>query len=89
MKPEREVTIWPTRENFQRFADLCDDEVAGSFEEFEEAAIIALNDLARSGVHIDKIAFDPDKMAQWCRANFGQVDAVARAAYAAFIALSN
>lgn len=89
MSPEREVTLWPTRENWDRFAALCDDEVAGSFEEFEEAGNERMRAFARQGINIEKLAFDPDKMAQWCRAHFGQVDGAARAAYAGFLALSD
>ncbi len=85
----RDVTLWPTPENFDRFAALCDDEVADSFEEFEAAAIAQLDNLAGQGILIDKVAFDPDRMAVWCRANFGKVNAVARSAYAAFLALAD
>ncbi len=89
MTDERDVTLWPTRENYARFAALCDDDVADTFEDFEAAAVIQIAALVAKGISIQKVAFNPDRMAQWCRAHFGQVNAPARAAYAGFLALSD
>lgn len=86
---EREVTLWPTRENYARFAALCDDEVPATFDDFEAVANSRLDALAAQGIHMNKIAFDPDKMAQWCRVNCGKVNAYARSLYAGFLALSD
>lgn len=89
MSDERDVTLWPTRENYERFAALCDDEVPAIFDEFEAQAIERLADLAAQGIVLQKVTFDPDKMAQWCRAHFGRVDAYTRSAYAGFLALAD
>lgn len=86
---ERDVTLWPTAENYPRFVAACDDEVPATFEEFEALAAERMADAESRGFHIEKIAFDPDRMALWCRAHFGRVDAVSRAAYAGFLALSD
>lgn len=89
MADERDVTLWPTPENYARFAELCDDEVPANFEEFESAAIVLLDCHAQQGLVVDKVAFDPDKMARWCRAHYGKVDSIARAHYAAFLATAS
>ncbi len=89
MADERNVALWPTRQNYARFAALCDDKVAPDFDDFARVANAQIVALAIRGVHIHKIAFDPDRMAQWCRANCGKVDADARAYYASFLALAD
>lgn len=89
MKNQREVALWPTKDNYEHFAALCDDSVPSNFDDFERQATAAIERMAAQGVVIEKIAFNPDKMAQWCRANCGQIDANARAQYAAFLALSD
>jgi len=89
MEPERDVALWPSRENYLRFRELCDDDVPETFDEFEASAGDKLRYLANQGIVIVKIAFDPDRMATWCRANFGQVNSEARSHYAGFLALSD
>jgi hypothetical protein len=89
MADERDVTLWPTRENYPRFAALCDDGVPETFDDFEREALAVMEELASDGIVIDRIAFDPDRMAQWCRAHYGQVNSTARAHYAAFIGLAD
>lgn len=83
------MTLWPTRENYARFAALCDDEVPETFDDFEAHAIAQLAALAEQGIVIEKIAFDPDKMAQWCRVNFGKINASTRSLYAGFLSLAD
>tara|TARA_R110002124_G_scaffold258287_1_gene424080 strand:- start:107 stop:373 length:267 start_codon:yes stop_codon:yes gene_type:complete len=85
--PQREVVLWPTRENYDRFAELCDDTVAETFDDFERNALATMGNLAAQGIILERVSFDPDRMAQWCRANFGKVNAHTRCCYAAFIAL--
>jgi hypothetical protein len=90
MEPEREVTLWPSRENYSRFRSVCDDEVPETFDEFEAIAgqrLLHIRDTF--GILIEKVAFDHDQMALWCRAHFGKVNAEARRAYAGFISLSD
>lgn len=89
MADERDVTLWPTRENYARFAELCDDEVADTFDDFEREALALMDDFATDGIVIHRIAFDPDRMARWCRAHYGKVNSTARAHYAAFIGLAD
>lgn len=88
--PQREVVLWPSRENYSRFRAVCDDEVPETFDEFERIASSRLRQIQKTyGIVIEKVAFDPDLMAIWCRAHFGEVKANARKAYAGFIALSD
>lgn len=89
MDDERDVTLWPTAENYARFAALCDDEVPATFAEFEALATERMAEAASQGHTLEKIAFNPDRMATWCRAHFGRVDAFTRSAYAGFLALSD
>lgn len=89
MSDPRDVTLWPTRDNYQRFRELCSDTIPATFEAFQSAAVLKLNQLERQGVTIHKISFDPDRMAVWCMAYFGKVDGQARSHYAAFLALSD
>lgn len=89
MNIEREVTLWPSRENYARFRAVCDDKMPETFDEFETAAAAQQAHFeALHGIKIDRLAFDPDKMALWCRNRFGQVNGEARVAYAMHIAVS-
>lgn len=86
---DREVTLWPSRENYARFRAVCDDDVPETFDEFERLATDRQAKVeAAHGIKIEHLAFDPDDMARWCRANCGKVDAHARRLYAASIGLS-
>jgi hypothetical protein len=89
MSDERDVTLWPTRENYQRFRELCDDEIPETFDEFEREGLAIIDELGAQGVMIEKVAFNPDRMARWCGTHFGKVDSTARSAYAGFLALSD
>jgi hypothetical protein len=87
---QREVTLWPSKENYPQFRALCDDDVPETFDEFAVLANRRLQHVQEiHGVVLDKLAFDPDRMAAWCRARFGTVDAEARRHYAASIARAN
>jgi hypothetical protein len=83
------VVLWPRRENYARFRALCDDDVPETFDGFEALAIPRLEIMADRGVFIERINFDPDLMAQWCRAHFDKVDSEARKHYAAFLSLTD
>jgi hypothetical protein len=83
-----DVTLWPSRENYARFRALCDDEVPETFDEFEIAATRQLKAMAREGIHVQRLAFDPDEVAAWCRTHYGNVNSYARMGYAAHIALA-
>ncbi|MDR3527404.1 MAG: hypothetical protein P4L57_08985 [Rhizomicrobium sp.] len=89
MSDTPDVALWPNRENYPRFRALCDDDVPPTFDEFEIAATRRLKSLAREGIHIQWVTFDPDEMAAWCRQNCGKVDSEARAQYAGFVFLSH
>ena len=90
MMAEQDVALWPTQSNYERFRDLCDNEVPSYFEEFESIANSRIDVLRREHeVIIEKMLFDPEAMAIWCRANFGKIDAEARRHYAAVLRLSN
>lgn len=89
MSGQREVTLWPSRENYPRFAALCDDEVPATFGEFESKAGARVEELAKQGVAMERIAFDPENMATWCREHFGAINSRSRAAYAGFLALAD
>ena len=89
MSETPDVALWPSRENYAWFRSLCDDDVPESFDEFEVAATAQLAAMAREGIFIKRIAFNPDMMAAWCRAKFGNVDSYARSCYAGFLALSD
>ncbi len=87
---QREVALWPTKENYDRFRSLCDDEVAATFAEFEYIAHARIYYIeTKFKIGTEKVPFDPERMAIWCRANCGKVDAAARRLYAAFISTSN
>jgi hypothetical protein len=80
-----DVALWPSRENYARFRAVCDDDVPKTFDEFEVAATAQLAAMAREGIFVQRIAFDPNKLAAWCRERHHKVDGIARAEYAAFI----
>ena len=78
--------LWPTRENYERFRAACDDILPAKFDDF---MLAIARQRKRSGTSTDpgtaKVDFDPDAMADWCRQNFGRIDATARRCYAAFL----
>lgn len=89
-EPQRELVLWPTKENYDRFRSLCDDELAATFGEFESIEHMRISYIETEfKFRIEKVPFNPDRMAIWCRANCGKVDAYARRLYAAFISSSN
>jgi hypothetical protein len=90
IEPNREVTLWPSKENYARFKVVCDDTIPDTFEEFEALASERLEIIKNThGIVIEKLAFDPDRMALWCRENCGRIDANARSIYAGVLSLSN
>ena len=89
-QPDREVVLWPSSDNYDEFRRLCDDEVPATFNEFEALAGPRLAHVEKTyGIKLDKLSFDPQRMATWCRAHYGKVDAEARKSYAGYLALQD
>lgn len=80
------ATLWPSPENYARFKEICDDQIHETYEDYVASAGKKLGELEKRGVVFQRIGFDPDELAAWCRAEFGKVNSESRAAYAAVLA---
>lgn len=87
-EPTDQVVLWPREEDYPRFVAVSDSIGATTYDEFVARAQPHVDALRAQGFNVIIVQPDPDQMAEWCRANFGKVDTTARAAYAAFVALS-
>ena len=79
------AVIWPSKQNYSRFREVCGSDVHDTYEEFAASAQPKLDAHAAQGQLFEKLDIDPDAMADWCRANFGKIDAESRASYATFV----
>lgn len=85
---EDQVVLWPRQEDYPRFVAVCTDRPVATYAEFVARAQPHVDALRTQGLNVRIVEPDPDHMAAWCRANFGQVNTTARAAYAGVVALS-
>ena len=79
--------LWPDARNYQRFRQVCSDEMPATVEAYHAVAGRYLDELAGRGIVAERLAFDPDALAAWAAARGGKVDSRSRAAYAAFLKL--
>lgn len=86
--PEPVVMLWPREEDYPRFVEVSTDRPPATYEDFVARAQPHLDALQAEGLDVRIIQPDPDLMAIWCRANFGNVNTNARASYAGYLALS-
>ncbi|PCG09687.1 hypothetical protein COA17_07485 [Sphingomonas ginsenosidimutans] len=77
--------LWPTPENYARYVAVSDDRMHPTHAAFVAANAPKIEALAARGIIVQRVEFDPDEMAAWCRREFGAVNAEARGAYAATI----
>lgn len=87
-EPTDQVVLWPREEDYPRFVEVSDSIGATTYAEFVSRAQPHVDALRAQGFNVIIVEPNVDDMAAWCRTNFGQVNATARAAYAAFVALS-
>lgn len=85
--PEPVVMLWPREEDYPRFVEVSTDRPPATYAEFVARAQPHLDALRAQGLDVSVLHPDPDLMAIWCLANFGNVDTNARAAYAGVVAL--
>ncbi|MNX71363.1 hypothetical protein D3C86_1026770 [compost metagenome] len=81
------VMLWPREEDYARFVEVSTDRPPATYAEFVARAQPYLDALRAQGLDVSVLHPDPDRMAAWCKANFGQVNTNARAAYAGVVAL--
>jgi hypothetical protein len=74
---------WYTRAGWERLCELAADRDAldESFEDWEDSALVAINELTTAGQQIRKIPVDVEALAVWCRQHGRPLDSAARAAY--------
>lgn len=87
-EPTDQVVLWPSEKDYPRFVAVSDDSPVATYAEFVARAQPHVDALRSQGFNIIIVEPDIDQMADWCRANFGQVNTTARAAFAAFVALN-
>lgn len=88
MVEAEQAVLWPSAEHYPRFREVCGDTVFDTYDEFVVAASRTVANIEAAGFQARKVDFDPDHMAEWCRANFGKIDPTSRASYVAFLVLS-
>lgn len=79
------ATLWPTAENYQRFKEVCSDEIHDTAEAYHASAGRKLDQLAAQGIVIERVPFDPDELAAWAAAQHQKINSQTRAAYAGFL----
>jgi hypothetical protein len=82
-----QAILWPSKEHYPRFKEICGDDVVDTYEEFAARAQPMVDELEREGFVVVKVDFDPDDMAAWCMQSFGKINSTARASYVAMLAL--
>ena len=85
-KPQVVVGIaWFRANQWQLLRSLATDadDLEETHEEWAKIAEKTLEDLARQGVHTQKVDVDVDELQAWCSAQKRPLDSSARAAYAA------
>lgn len=87
MADEDQAVLWPSEENYPAFVAACDGFVQPTYADFLEVAQPMLDRMLATGLKVFKVDPDVDAMVEWCRANFGNVESKARAAYAGFVVL--
>lgn len=81
------AVLWPDAANYARFVEVCDDRIKhATVDEYHASAGAKLEQLARQGVAVQRIDFDPDELLRWAIAGRRRVDSQARAEYAAILA---
>lgn len=74
--------LWIRKTDYDRAVALSEDGMPATYEDWREK----IDDLMRSlpaDIKVMRIEADPDKVAQWCRANGRRVDTKGRSAFAA------
>lgn len=84
---EEQAVLWPSEMDYPRFVEVSTDSPLASYAEFVARAQPMVDAMRAEGLQVIIVQPDPDRMAAWCRSNFGKVDTHARAAYAAVMAL--
>lgn len=87
-EPTDQAVLWPREEDYPRFVEVSDNIGATTYAEFVARAQPMVDALRAQGFNVIIVQPNVDDMAAWCRKNFGHVNTTARAAYAAFVALS-
>ena len=83
----RQVTgcAWYRAEQWQRLREISADrdELEENYEEWVSNAEKSLREIRKTGLYIEKVDVDVEKLLAWCRAQGREVDGETRAQYAA------
>ena len=77
--------VWYRPEQWQRVRDIATDadELEGSYLEWLQVAEAKLNELLRSGLRVEKVDVDSEKLILWCNERGLENNGKARSRYAA------
>lgn len=74
---------WFRREDYDRIRQMCDDELPGTFDQWEKMVQKRLDERVPAGVHVEKVVLDPDDLAAFATSKGAEIDASVRAELAA------
>ena len=74
--------LWPSAENYGRFAAVCPDIKQATWDDYVAMAAPKIAQLRAQGVDMVQLDFDPDALVRWCQANGAEVNSNGRAGYA-------
>ena len=79
------AVAWFRREQWGRLREVARDwvELEKTYDEWEAAALVALEGLRARGLEPQRVDVDVEELARWCQAEGRYVDGAARAEFAA------
>jgi len=86
MHVNRIAVLWPDAANYDRFREISEGGIkSATVEEYQAAIAPDLEKKAASGIHVERIAFDPEELLGWAKSIGRRVDSQTRAGFAAML----
>lgn len=82
--PEKRIAVlWPDAANYDRFREICEGGIKSrTVEEYRTAVSPDLEDKAARGIHVERVAFDPEELLAWSKTIGRRVDSQTRGQFA-------
>jgi len=82
----RIAVLWPDAANYDRFREISEGDIkAATVEEYYAAVGPNLDHKAASGIHVERVAFDPEELLAYAKSVGRRVDSQSRSAFAAML----
>jgi len=78
---------WYNREHWSRLREISEDreQLEETFEEWEASALISIEEIERTGQHLEKVYIDPEGLLSWCNENGLTLNGKSRARYVSWL----